>query len=65
MKLATLSVLAWSTSLVSTRFVEKQEADQVVMSNPTAEPEPRYLIEFANGQEQWVTDAEKWKLKTV
>jgi leucyl aminopeptidase len=65
MKLATLSVLAWSTSLVSTRFVEKQEADQVVMSNPTAEPEARYLIEFANGQKQWVTDAEKWKLKTV
>jgi hypothetical protein len=65
MKLATLSALVWSASLVSARFLEKQEADQVVINKPMGEPEPHYLIEFANGQALWVTEAEKRQLKMV
>lgn len=65
MKLSTLSVLVWPVSLVSTRFIEKQEADQVVIVNPMEEPEPQYLIEFASGETQWMTDGEKWRLKMV
>ena len=49
MKLVILSVVAWLPSLVSTSFVDNQAGDQVVL-NSMDEPEPRYLIEFANGQ---------------
>lgn len=65
MKLAILSVLMWLAPLVSTRFVENQEAGQVVLNIPLEELEPHYLIEFVNGKTQWVTDAEKWQLKRV
>ena len=65
MRLATLSVMVWSASLVSTRFVGNQEVDQAVINIPVNKLEAHYLIEFANYQTQWVTAAEKWRLKAV
>ena len=62
MKLGSLSVLALSAVLISARFVEHHEKDQVVIN---AIEEEQYLIELAPGQTRWVTEEDKWELRRV
>jgi len=62
MKLSHLSLFALSASLVSGRFVETHEQDQVVIDASSAADE-LYLIELAPGETQWVTEEEKWELR--
>ncbi|CAG8981581.1 hypothetical protein HYALB_00010002 [Hymenoscyphus albidus] len=62
MKLSTLSALALSAAVVSARFVEPQEKDQVVI-NASGNSEELYLIELAPGETKWVTEEEKWELR--
>jgi leucyl aminopeptidase len=64
MKISNLSVLALSASVISARFVELHEKDQVVINANEADAE-RYLIELAPGETQWVTEEEKWELRRV
>ncbi|KAL3427297.1 peptidase family M28 [Phlyctema vagabunda] len=61
MKLTNLSLWALSASLISARFVEKHEVDQVVINR--IQEEEQYLIELAPGKTQWVTEEEKWELR--
>ncbi|KUJ17332.1 leucyl aminopeptidase [Mollisia scopiformis] len=63
MKLSILSSLAWSAYFVSAGYADKRGVGQIVIDNSVLPNEPRYLIEFADGHEQWVTDTEKWALK--
>lgn len=65
MRLSTLSCLVWSVSIASSRFVDNQRPDQSVLNPPFDKPETLYLLEFAPGQTQWTTEAEKWRLKRV
>jgi len=62
MKLTHLSVLALSASVVSARFVEDHETDQVVL-NANALNDERYLVELSPGETIWVTEEEKWELR--
>lgn len=64
MKLSTFSALALSAAVVSARFVEQHEKDQVVI-NASDTPEEQYLIELAPGETRWVTEEEKWELRRV
>lgn len=64
MKISNLSVLALSASVITARFVEPHEKDQVVI-NAQAADEELYLIELAPGKTQWVTEEEKWELRRV
>lgn len=62
MKISNLSVLALSASVISARFIEPHEKDQVVINAQEADNE-LYLIELAPGKTQWVTEEEKWELR--
>ncbi|EPE28250.1 Zn-dependent exopeptidase [Glarea lozoyensis ATCC 20868] len=62
MKISALSALALSATLVSARFVEKHETDQVVI-NAANVPDELYLIELTPGETRWVTEEEKWELR--
>lgn len=62
MKITDLSLLALSAFVISARFIEKHETDQVVINSDVAHDE-RYLIELGVGQTQWVTEEEKWQLR--
>lgn len=64
MRISSLSVFALSASVISARFVEPHEKDQVVINAQEAENE-LYLIELAPGETQWVTEDEKWELRRV
>jgi hypothetical protein len=64
MKISNLSLLALSASVISARFVEPHEKDQVVINAQEADSQ-LYLIELAPGETQWVTEEEKWELRRV
>lgn len=65
MKLTNLSLLALSAaSFASARYVEQHEKDQVILNSNAADDE-RYLIETAPGEQQWVTEEDKWELRRV
>ena len=64
MKLATVSVLALSAAIVSGRFVEDHETDQVIINAEVADTE-QYLVELAPGETKWITEEEKWELRRV
>ena len=64
MKISNLSVLALSASVITARFVEPHEKDQVVINAQAADDE-LYLIELAPGKTQWVTEEQKWELRRV
>jgi leucyl aminopeptidase len=64
MKVTTLSLLALSASRINARFVEHE--NQVVIIPTTAvSSEPQYLIEFPTGEQQWVTEDQKWEIRSV
>jgi hypothetical protein len=63
MKLSKLSLLALSATVVSSRYVEGHEKDQVVL-NADVEIE-MFLIETAPGNVLWVTEEQKWELRRV
>jgi leucyl aminopeptidase len=62
MKLTTLSLLALSAATINGRFVEQHETNQVALN---LVDEEKYLIELKPGQQQWVTEEEKWELRRV
>jgi leucyl aminopeptidase len=64
MKITNLSLLALSASLINARFIETHEKNQIVFNANEADDE-RFLIEFAPGKTQWVTEEEKWELRRV
>lgn len=64
MKISNLSLFALSASVISARFIEPHETDQVVINAQAADNE-LYLIELAPGKTQWVTEEEKWELRRV
>ncbi|KHN97028.1 aminopeptidase [Metarhizium album ARSEF 1941] len=59
MRFSRLSVLAACVPAATARFVEPNEADNVVL-DPN---EPTFLIETAPGKTQWVTEDQKWELR--
>jgi leucyl aminopeptidase len=65
MKIQSLSALALSATLVSARFVEQHEKDQVVINAGGIPDSEQYLIELAPGETRWVTEDEKWELRRV
>lgn len=60
MKFAKASLLAACAPLISARFIEISEADNVVLN-----PEETYLVETAPGETKWVTEEEKWEMRRV
>lgn len=62
MKLTTVSLVAFSAAVVTARYVEQHETDQVVIN---AVDEELYLIELAPGKTRLVTEEEKWELRRV
>jgi len=58
MKFAKASLLAAYATGISARFVEINEADNVVLN-----PEETYLVETAPGKTKWVTEEEKWEMR--
>ena len=64
MKISGLSLLALSASVISARFVEPHEKDQVVINAEEADAQ-LYLIELAPGETKWVTEEDKWELRRV
>jgi bacterial leucyl aminopeptidase len=60
MKFAKASLLAAYATGISARFVEINEADNVVLN-----PEETYLVETAPGKTKWVTEEEKWEMRRV
>lgn len=64
MRLTNLSLWALFASVISARFIEQHELDQVAI-NANNEAEELFLIERAPGQTQWVTEEQKWELKRV
>lgn len=64
MKLTNISLLALSASVISARFIEKHETDQVILSGANDDNQ-LYLIEFAPGRTAKVTEEQKWELKRV
>jgi leucyl aminopeptidase len=62
MKLAGLSLLAISASVIHARFIETHETNQVVL-NGAANDAELYLIELAPGETMMVTEEEKWELR--
>ena len=64
MRLATLSLFALGASVVSARFVENHEIDQVAI-NGHLDAEELYTIELAPGLVKKVTEDEKWELRRV
>lgn len=64
MKLTNISLLALSASVISARFIEKHETDQVILSGFNDDNQ-LYLIEFAPGRTAKVTEEQKWELKRV
>lgn len=60
MKFSQASLLAACLPAVSSRFLEVQEVDNVVLN-----PEETFLIELAPGETQWVTEEDKWELRRV
>ncbi|CAG7564074.1 unnamed protein product [Fusarium equiseti] len=58
MKFSQASLLAACLPAVSARFIEINEANNVVL-----EPEELYLIETAPGKTQWVTEEDKWEMR--
>jgi leucyl aminopeptidase len=65
MKITALSALALSATLVSARFVEQHENDQVVINANGIPDSEQYLIELSPGETRWVTEDEKWELRRV
>jgi hypothetical protein len=63
MKLTSFSLLALSASLITARYVEEQESHQKPIN--VALEERRYLIKLMSGGTRWVTENEKWQLKSV
>lgn len=62
MKFSQASLLAACLPAISARFVEKVEADNVILQQAVEET---FLIELAPGKTQWVTEEEKWELRRV
>lgn len=62
MKISSLSLLALSASVISARFVEPHEKDQVVINAEQADAQ-LYLIELTPGETKWVTEEDKWELR--
>ena len=60
MKFSQASLLAACLPAVSARFIEINEANNVVV-----EPEELFLIETAPGRTQWVTEEDKWEMRRV
>jgi leucyl aminopeptidase len=58
MKFSQASLLAACLPAVSARFIEINEASNVVL-----EPEELFLIETAPGKTQWVTEEDKWEMR--
>ncbi|KAJ4138168.1 Leucine aminopeptidase 1 [Fusarium equiseti] len=58
MKFSQASLLAACLPAVSARFIEINEANNVVV-----EPEELFLIETAPGKTQWVTEEDKWEMR--
>lgn len=63
MKLKTFSLLALSASIVTARYVEEHESSQKPIN--LALEEPQYLIKLMYGGTKWVTENEKWQLRSV
>ncbi|KAG9228099.1 aminopeptidase-like protein [Amylocarpus encephaloides] len=63
MKLTSISALALSAAVVSSRFVEQHEKDQIVINAGGIPDSEKYLIELAPGETRWVTEEEKWELR--
>jgi len=64
MKLISLSLISFSASVFTSavaRFIEPGEKQVVI--NPSLE-EPKFLIDIA-GEQQWVTEDEKWEIRRV
>lgn len=69
MKIAQASLLALLLPVVSARFVEDSEIDQVGIYTDWAkqvdETTQKYHIELSAGETRWVTEEEKWELRRV
>ena len=63
MKLSTVSLFALSTAAVNARFIEEHETNQVILNGGVAEEQ--FLIELAPGKTRWVSEEEKWELRSV
>ncbi len=64
MKFTNLSVAALAATVVSARFVEQHEGDQVALMGHQ-EAEQLYTIETAPGEVMEVTEDDKWELRRV
>jgi leucyl aminopeptidase len=60
MKFSKASLLATCVPAVAARFIEKVEADNIVLR-----PDETFLVETAPGKTQWVTEDEKWEMRRV
>ncbi|KAH7319885.1 hypothetical protein B0I35DRAFT_430069 [Stachybotrys elegans] len=60
MKFSQASLLAACVPVASARFIELHETDS---ANVNLEPAETFLVEFAPGKTQWVTEDEKWELR--
>lgn len=63
MKFSSLSLLALSASVITARFIEDHETDQVVLYPESNEE--LFLVELAGGEQRWITEDEKWELRRV
>jgi len=61
MKFVPISLLVLSASGINARFVEQNENQAVIV--PITEP--KRLIEFPAGEQQWVTETEAWAIRSV